>query len=81
MKLCIEMFKHNSCWQASQQQETEGEDYSADQYGLMPLIQSAVVIKRDFVDVKQLEPSLADSTVWIRGRLHTSRAKGIIYRV
>lgn len=61
---------------ASQQQDGEGEDYSADQYGQLPLIQSAVVVKRDFVDVKQLEPSLADKTVWIRGRLHTSRAKG-----
>ncbi|KAJ9585235.1 hypothetical protein L9F63_002998, partial [Diploptera punctata] len=61
---------------ASQQQEGDGEDYSADLYGQLPLIQSAVVLKREFVDIKQLEPSLADTTVWVRGRLHTSRAKG-----
>lgn len=31
---------------------------------------------RVFVDVKNLMTALADNSVWIRGRLHTSRAKG-----
>lgn len=31
---------------------------------------------RVFVDVKNLIVALADNSVWIRGRLHTSRAKG-----
>lgn len=31
---------------------------------------------RVFVDVKNIMTILADNSVWIRGRLHTSRAKG-----
>lgn len=31
---------------------------------------------RVFVDVKNLTNALANNSVWIRGRLHTSRAKG-----
>lgn len=34
---------------------------------------------RVFVDVKNLMTALADNSVWIRGRLHTSRAKGNYY--
>lgn len=42
------------------------------------MIQSSkdVVLDRVFVDVKNLMTALADNSVWIRGRLHTSRAKG-----
>jgi len=34
------------------------------------------VSDRVFVDVKNIMTVLADNSVWIRGRLHTSRAKG-----
>lgn len=34
------------------------------------------VPRRVFVDVKNLTTALAKNSVWIRGRLHTSRAKG-----
>jgi len=42
------------------------------------MIQSSknVVSDRVFVDVKNIMTVLADNSVWIRGRLHTSRAKG-----
>jgi len=42
------------------------------------MIQSSknVVPDRVFVDVKNIMTVLADNSVWIRGRLHTSRAKG-----
>jgi len=42
------------------------------------MIQSSknFISDRIFVDVKNIIPVLADNSVWIRGRLHTSRAKG-----
>lgn len=42
------------------------------------MIQSSInnIPERVFVDVKNLMTALADNSVWIRGRLHTSRAKG-----
>lgn len=62
---------------ANQQHDTgSGDDYSVGKYGQIPMIQSAEIIKREFFHVKQLEPDFADTTVWVRGRLHTSRAKG-----
>ncbi|XP_067002971.2 aspartate--tRNA ligase, cytoplasmic isoform X2 [Anabrus simplex] len=60
---------------ASQLQEAEN-DYSAGKYGALPMIQSGDKISREFTHVKDLTKVLADQTVWIRGRLHTSRAKG-----
>lgn len=33
-------------------------------------------LDRKFVNVKDLNLKLTDESVWIRGRLHTSRAKG-----
>lgn len=62
---------------ANQQHDTgSGDDCSVGKYGQIPMIQSAEIIKREFFHVKQLEPDFADTTVWVRGRLHTSRAKG-----
>ncbi|KDR12536.1 aspartate--tRNA ligase, cytoplasmic [Zootermopsis nevadensis] len=62
---------------ASQQQDTgDSDDYSTGRYGQHPMVQSADIIKREFVHVRQLESNLAETTVWVRGRLHTSRAKG-----
>jgi hypothetical protein len=66
--------------QASQQQDAgDSDDYSTGKYGQLPMIQSAEIIKREFVHVRQLKPTLAETTVWVRGRLHTSRAKGALF--
>lgn len=62
---------------ASQQPEAgDADDCSEGRYGQLPMIQSSEAICRDFVHVRDLQPSLANATVWVRGRLHTSRAKG-----
>jgi aspartyl-tRNA synthetase len=54
----------------------DGEDYSKSKYGLSKLIQSAETLsERNFVDVKELTKATS-STVWVRGRIHTSRCKG-----
>lgn len=54
------------------------EDISIGRYGVLKMIQSSKndVPHRVFVDVKNLTTALAKNSVWIRGRLHTSRAKG-----
>ncbi|KFM63678.1 Aspartate--tRNA ligase, cytoplasmic, partial [Stegodyphus mimosarum] len=57
-------------------QEIEGDDYSKDSYGKMAMIQSATKVCRKLVPVSSLEHDLGDKKVWVRGRLHTSRAKG-----
>ncbi|GIY16942.1 hypothetical protein CDAR_425042 [Caerostris darwini] len=54
----------------------EEEDYSKDSYGKMIMIQSQEKIIRNLVPVKSLEKDLEEEKVWVRGRLHTSRAKG-----
>ncbi|VVC25477.1 Nucleic acid-binding, OB-fold,Aspartyl/Asparaginyl-tRNA synthetase, class [Cinara cedri] len=53
-------------------------DISISRYGVLKMIQSSKtdIPNRIFVDVKNLTSVLANNSVWIRGRLHTSRAKG-----
>lgn len=62
------------------QQETTGDeskDYSADLYGVTKMIQStAKHADRNFVVVHDLSTCQKDALVWVRGRVHTSRAKG-----
>ncbi|XP_029045433.1 aspartate--tRNA ligase, cytoplasmic [Osmia bicornis bicornis] len=59
------------------QQEMNQEDVSVGKYGEMGLIQSKEKYsERKFIDIKNLNPELENQTVWLRGRLHTSRAKG-----
>nr|CAD7423774.1 unnamed protein product [Timema monikensis] len=58
------------------QQDAEAEDYSSGNYGQPAMIQSEEKLSRTFVEVKDLSEELADQKVWVRGRLHTSRAKG-----
>nr|XP_029725434.1 aspartate--tRNA ligase, cytoplasmic [Aedes albopictus]XP_029725435.1 aspartate--tRNA ligase, cytoplasmic [Aedes albopictus] len=62
------------------QQETTGDeskDYSADLYGVTKMIQStAKHADRNFVMVHDLSTCPKDALVWVRGRVHTSRAKG-----
>ncbi|XP_053997855.1 aspartate--tRNA ligase, cytoplasmic [Hylaeus anthracinus] len=61
----------------AQQNVNEEEDLSVGNYGDTGLIQSKEKNpERIFTDVKNLVPSLENQTVWVRGRLHTSRAKG-----
>ncbi|XP_014208544.1 aspartate--tRNA ligase, cytoplasmic [Copidosoma floridanum] len=55
----------------------EGRDVSKGRYGEMKMIQSGELYnERKFVHIKDLTPEFAEKVVWIRGRLHTSRAKG-----
>lgn len=62
---------------AEAQQQSAAEDFAKDNYGLMPLIRSTEKnSSRKIVNVGNLDKSVAGQTVWIRGRLHTSRAIG-----
>ncbi|KAJ8664741.1 hypothetical protein QAD02_006403 [Eretmocerus hayati] len=56
---------------------TVEEDISAGKYGQAKMIQSAENHEeRQFVHIQDLSPEYSEKVVWIRGRLHTSRAKG-----
>lgn len=51
---------------------------SVGNYGDAGLVQSKEKhAERKFTDIKNLTPELEKQSVWLRGRLHTSRAKGI----
>lgn len=62
------------------QQETTGDeskDYSVGLYGVTKMIQSTGKhADRNFVMVHDLSACTKDTLVWVRGRVHTSRAKG-----
>ncbi|XP_072937565.1 aspartate--tRNA ligase, cytoplasmic [Epargyreus clarus] len=62
----------------SAQPETESTvDVSEGRYGVVKLTQLASKgEERQYVDVKDLGPQLDGRDVWVRARLHTSRAKG-----
>jgi len=45
-------------------------------YGDLPLIRSTDMTERVFVDVGDLDGSMAGKEVWLRARVHTSRAVG-----
>uniref|UniRef100_A0A0A9VXG3 Aspartate--tRNA ligase, cytoplasmic n=1 Tax=Lygus hesperus TaxID=30085 RepID=A0A0A9VXG3_LYGHE len=68
---------------ASQVQiEKDEDDVSLGKYGNLPLIRSHAgkeydhLLNRQFSHVKDLSSKLADTNVWVRVRLQTSRAKG-----
>lgn len=62
--------------QASQEAIQE-EDVSVGNYGETGLIRSKEKhTDRKFTDIKNLKPDLENERLWLRGRLHTSRAKG-----
>lgn len=65
-------------FQQSQQESTEeAEDVSVGKYGQMNMIQSKEKFEdRKFTAIKDLNKNLENEMVWLRGRLHTSRAKG-----
>ncbi|XP_066151010.1 aspartate--tRNA ligase, cytoplasmic [Euwallacea fornicatus] len=53
------------------------EDVSIGKYGNLPLIKSdPTVLKHTFTYIKDLTKHLTGNTVWVRARLHTSRARG-----
>lgn len=53
--------------------EASEDDFSKGLYGLWPLIQSKEKVDRVLVNVCDLTTSLADTKVWVRGRMQTSR--------
>lgn len=60
-----------------QQDAAEQEDISVGKYGQFDMIQSKEAHQeRIFIHVKELNTKLENKTIWLRGRLHTSRAKG-----
>jgi len=58
------------------QAAAEGEDYSTDRYGILPLIQSSEKPDRTLVRVSTINKDKNGEIIWLRGRLHTSRSKG-----
>lgn len=56
--------------------QDESPDYSVDRYGSLGVICSKEKVDRKFVEVGDLSEQFNDQTVWIRARVHTSRAKG-----
>ncbi|KAH1184532.1 hypothetical protein KIL84_012473, partial [Mauremys mutica] len=52
------------------------DDYAKERYGVLPLIQSQEKSDRVLVRINDLTVEKADEVVWVRGRIHTSRAKG-----
>ncbi|XP_048389926.1 aspartate--tRNA ligase, cytoplasmic [Stegostoma tigrinum] len=61
---------------ATENQAGAEEDIAKDRYGILPLIQSQEKLDRVLVHVKNLTEEKADQVVWLRSRVHTSRAKG-----
>lgn len=59
-----------------QQAETDGPDISEGKYGVQEMNQSKVKNVVEIISVRDLKVKDAGNKVWIRGRLHTSRAKG-----
>jgi hypothetical protein len=54
-----------------------GPDVAQGRYGDAPMNMSREKPKnKAFIDVKVLSPKLANQSVWLRARLHTSRATG-----
>ncbi|KAK4873420.1 hypothetical protein RN001_015449 [Aquatica leii] len=61
----------------SQAEASVDEDVSVGKYGNFSLIQSnSQAPKREFHDVAKIDKALVGTNVWVRGRLHTARARG-----
>ena len=79
-KLAEKAAKKSEYKQSSNQSQTNTnediEDVSEGKYGFSQMIQSIDRPNKVLLSVKELNKSLDNQTVWIRGRLHTSRAKG-----
>ncbi|XP_028662333.1 aspartate--tRNA ligase, cytoplasmic [Erpetoichthys calabaricus] len=61
---------------AAEQQTTSEEDFAKDRYGQPAMVQSQQKPDRVLVRIQDLTPEKADQLVWVRARIHTSRAKG-----
>ncbi|PAA73375.1 hypothetical protein BOX15_Mlig029278g2 [Macrostomum lignano] len=61
---------------AADASESSEADVSQGLYGNMPLNRSENFLSKSYSPIKLLESSLDGKSVWIRGRLHTSRFKG-----
>uniref|UniRef100_A0A4W3IDD6 Aspartate--tRNA ligase, cytoplasmic n=1 Tax=Callorhinchus milii TaxID=7868 RepID=A0A4W3IDD6_CALMI len=61
---------------AAESQVADGEDIAKDRYGTPAMIQSQEKIDRVLVHVKDLTEEKVGQVVWLRSRVHTSRAKG-----
>ncbi|CAF4440465.1 unnamed protein product [Rotaria socialis] len=55
---------------------TNEEDFAKDNYAIMPLIQSKEKVDRQLISVRDIDEKMAKKTIWVRGRLHTSRGTG-----
>ena len=53
---------------------------AAGRYGRQPMNQSAELLERPLRRVQELTAALDGQRLWVRGRLHTSRAKGGCWR-
>jgi aspartyl-tRNA synthetase len=54
----------------------EADDCAAGLYGVMEMIQSKDKVERTLVKLSELTEKRASEKLWVRGRLHTSRAVG-----
>lgn len=61
---------------AAEQQEADEDDFAKDRYGISPMVQSQQKLDRALVRVQDLTPEKAEQQIWVRARIHTSRAKG-----
>ncbi|CAB1346701.1 unnamed protein product [Coregonus sp. 'balchen'] len=61
---------------AADSQSTDEDDFAKDRYGVPPMVQSQQKLDRVLVRVQELTPEKADQLIWVRARIHTSRAKG-----
>ncbi|XP_056649128.1 aspartate--tRNA ligase, cytoplasmic [Diorhabda carinulata] len=69
--------EHKQAGGENLQNVKEEVDVSLGKYGKLPLIQSnAKNSDRKFLIVSELNKSLSGQNVWVRARLHTSRARG-----
>lgn len=57
--------------------EEDAGDVAKGLYGALPMIQSKEKLDRTLVNLKELTVARADQKLWVRGRLHTSRAVGM----
>ncbi|XP_063727769.1 aspartate--tRNA ligase, cytoplasmic-like [Symsagittifera roscoffensis] len=54
----------------------QGVDISEGKYGVYELMQSKTKMQRDLVPIAKLNETMADESVFVRGRIHTTRSKG-----
>ncbi|KAM6080417.1 aspartate--tRNA ligase, cytoplasmic [Theristicus caerulescens] len=58
------------------EESAAADDYAKERYGVSSMIQSQEKPDRVLIRIKDLTVEKADEVVWVRGRIHTSRAKG-----